>query len=280
MNIGALDGLQAIDLHACFLAAFSDYVVPAQPTLAQFEAMLKRRGWAPELSAGAWVDGELAGLWLTATPMQDGQPEGYCIAAGVAPLARRRGVLSDMAARVQSLLRARGIRQLRLEVIESNQRARDAYAKLGFQAVRKLDCYQIETPIQSASFWPVTVHVDADPAGWPSPDAIAYPPAVPNRRESLLRAAPPPRWLTVRQDGQLLGSLLMTADGEALELQVAPTRRRRGIASKLLQTGQGLAQNGRLSFNNVDPRDLALLELLRKHRGRYALSQWELLQTF
>ncbi|MEN3810076.1 hypothetical protein ABD440_06485 [Chromobacterium piscinae] len=80
MKIASLAGLAPEDLHLCFLDAFSDYLVPAQPSLPQLAAMLRRRGWAPELSAGAWLDGSLAGFWLCATPEIDGEREGYCIA--------------------------------------------------------------------------------------------------------------------------------------------------------------------------------------------------------
>lgn len=85
MKIASLAGLAPDDIHPCFLDAFSDYLVPAQPSLPQLAAMLRRRGWIPELSAGAWLDGRLAGFWLCAAPEIDGEREGYCIAAGVSP---------------------------------------------------------------------------------------------------------------------------------------------------------------------------------------------------
>ncbi|WP_158300791.1 GNAT family N-acetyltransferase [Chromobacterium sp. ATCC 53434] len=279
MDISTLDRLTPADLHRCFLEAFSDYVVPAQPSLGQLAFMLRRRGWAPELSAGVWLDNLLVGFWLCATSDIDGETEGYCIAAGVVPAARRRGALTGMAAQVESLLSARGIRRQRLEVIDGNLRAQQAYAALGFSPLRQLDCYQIQTPIAAAGDWPVTVHAGYRTQDWPPAAGLAYPPAVPNRRESLLRAEPPPRWLAVRRDGRLLGSLLMSPDGEVAELTVAPDCRRRGIASRLLHAGQMLANGGRLSFNNVDNRDLALLSLLLKHQAGYRLSQWEMLKS-
>lgn len=276
MKIASLAGLAPEDLHPCFLDAFSDYLVPAQPGLPQLAAMLRRRGWAPELSAGAWLDGSLAGFWLCATPKIDGEWEGYCIAAGVAPAARRRHALTDMAGLVSRLLAAHGIRRQRLEVIDGNQRARDAYASLGFAPLRQLDCYQLAAPVQTRRAWPVTIHSAHDPARWPAPDALSYPQAVPNRRESLLRADPPLRWLTIDRDGQSLGSLLMSPDGEVAELQVDPAFRRQGVASQLLLAAQGLSPCGRLGFNNVDSRDLPLVSLLLRHQAVYRLSQWEM----
>ncbi|POZ60995.1 GNAT family N-acetyltransferase [Chromobacterium alticapitis] len=275
MNFAPLSELTPADLHPCFLAAFSDYIVPAQPSLESLSAMLSRRGWQPALSAGAWMDGQLAGFWLTATPDIDGETEGYCIAAGVAPEGRRQGALTGMAGLVTALLAEGGIRRQRLEVIDGNQRAQQAYAALGFAILRRLDCYQIQEPIAARGYWPVTIHAEHAAADWP-PANLAYPPAVPNRRESLLRAEPPLRWLTVRRADALLGSLLMSSDGEIVELQVAPGHRRQGIAGSLLRAGQQLTANGRLSFNNVDSRDLALISLLLRHQAAYRLSQWEL----
>ncbi|PRP70588.1 hypothetical protein BUE93_09845 [Chromobacterium amazonense] len=278
MKIAPLSQLSPADLHPCFLAAFSDYVIPAQPTLEQMSAMLRRRGWQPELSAGAWLDGKLAGFWLTAAPDIDGQREGYCIAAGVAPDGRRRHALTGMAALATALLAEHGIKKQRLEVIDGNSRAQQAYERLGFSALRRLDCYQILEAVAARGFWPITAHAVHDPAYWPA-EALAYPPAVPNRRESLLRAEPPLRWLTIRSGGDLQGSLLMSRDGEVVELQVAPASRRRGMAASLLRAGQQLASDRRLSFNNVDSRDLALISLLLKHQASYRLSQWELVKT-
>ncbi|WP_406850163.1 GNAT family N-acetyltransferase [Chromobacterium phragmitis] len=278
MKIASLASLAPDDIHACFLEAFSDYVVPAQPSPAQLRAMLQRRGWAPELSAGAWLDGELAGFWLSAAPSIDGETEGYCIAAGIAPRARRRRALTDMAGMVGRLLSARGIRRQRLEVIDGNLRALQAYAALGFVPLRQLDCFQIQTEIRPRRPWPIHVRAGFDPADWPAPDNLAYPPAVPNRRESLLRVAPELRWLTVDQDGAMLGSLLMSANGEVAELQVTPPARRQGIASQLLSAAQKLSPDGRLGFNNADRRDLALISLLLRHQARYRLSQWEMVK--
>ncbi|QEL55155.1 GNAT family N-acetyltransferase [Chromobacterium paludis] len=275
MNIASLEGLQAADLHPCFLAAFSDYLVPAQPALEPFAAMLNRRGWVPELSAGAWLDGALIGFWLTATPWIDGRQEGYCIAAGVAPEGRRRHALTEMARHVTARLAERGILQQRLEVIDGNLRARQAYATLGFSSLRRLDCYQIQQPIAARQVWAVTAHAEHGAAAWPDAQP-AYPPAVPNRRESLRRAEPALRWLTVERDSALLGSFLLSRDGEAVELHVAPEYRRRGIAGCLLREGQKLTPGGRLSFNNVDSRDLPLIQLLLKHQASYRLSQWEM----
>ncbi|MDE1712066.1 hypothetical protein PWG14_04725 (plasmid) [Chromobacterium amazonense] len=51
------------------------------------------------------------------------------------------------------------------------------------------------------------------------------------------------------------------------------------MAASLLRAGQQLAADGRLSFNNVDSRDLALISLLLKHQASYRLSQWELVKT-
>ncbi|WP_083370308.1 GNAT family N-acetyltransferase [Chromobacterium sphagni] len=278
MRVADLARLSSADLHPCFLEAFSDYLVPAQPDLEQLRRMLLRRGWVPELSAGAWQGGRLVGFWLCATPEIAGRVEGYCIAAGVSPIARRHGALSGMAAKVSQLLAKRGIFQQRLEVMEDNQRARPAYAKLGFQPARQLDCYQIQMPIAGSRYWPVTTHAGYLPAQWPQTDWLAYPPAVPNRRDSLLRADPAPRWLSVRSGDVLQGSLLLSADGEVLELMVAPGCRRQGIASQLLHAGQSLSPGGRLTFNNVDRRDLAMISLLLRHQAVYRLSQWEMLK--
>ena len=39
-------------VHAAFVDAFSDYVVPLSPTREQLAEMITRRGWVPEASVG------------------------------------------------------------------------------------------------------------------------------------------------------------------------------------------------------------------------------------
>ncbi|WP_346909696.1 hypothetical protein [uncultured Roseibium sp.] len=51
--ITTAEQLSTATLHAAMVEAFSDYVVPMRPTLAQFEAMLRQRSFDPALTSVA-----------------------------------------------------------------------------------------------------------------------------------------------------------------------------------------------------------------------------------
>lgn len=271
-----LHSLSLIDfplIHQAFNLAFSDYLLPMQMDEEQLAAMLRRRGWRPELSVGAWRDGALVGLWLSGVHCDEAGPSGYCIATGVLPAARRQGLLQAMAAAACQRLASRGIRRQRLEVIADNVAALNAYTGLGYRPHRRLDCYRIETAIAApAGDWSLC---DDDLEQWPR-WALDFEPAVPNSRDSLQRAQPPLRLLTARRDGDLIGYALYSAAGDIAELAVRPDSRRRGVARSLLTATQASIGAAQLSFNNLDAGDQAMAELLRGCGGRLWLSQWEM----
>lgn len=260
-------------IHQAFTQAFDDYLVPMRMDEEQLAAMLHRRGWRPELSVGAWQGDALVGLWLAGIHCDESGPAGYCIATGVLPAARRRGLLQAMAAAVSQRLASRGIRRQRLEVIADNAAALAAYTGLGFQAHRRLDCYRIEQAIVAPpGDWTLQ---EGQPEEWPC-WTLDFEPAIPNSRDSLQRARPPLSLLTARRNGALIGYALHSSAGDIAELAVRADCRRRGVARSLLAATQAAIGAERLGCNNIDAADQAMADLLRGCGGQLWLSQWEM----
>lgn len=135
-------GFDVDALHCAMLDAFSDYIVPLQPDAVTFRAALSSRGFDPEASFVA-IDGEeVIGFWNVATR----NAERYLIGSGTRINHRGRGVAAGLGmAAIHAAVDA-GIERFWLEVIKGNTGAEELYRKLGFDVIRKLDCYRLDRP--------------------------------------------------------------------------------------------------------------------------------------
>lgn len=129
-------------LHSAMLDSFSDYIVPLQPDADTFQAALRSRGFDPEASYVAVDDGEVIGFWNVATR----DTKRYLIGSGTLIGHRRKGLASRLGTAAINAAKNAGIESFWLEVIEGNEGAERLYKKMGFDAIRKLDCYRLDHP--------------------------------------------------------------------------------------------------------------------------------------
>jgi ribosomal-protein-alanine N-acetyltransferase len=59
------------------------------------------------------------------------------------PSYRRRGIAQQLLCRIEAILGARGVKEVRLEVREDNLAALGLYQKFGFKKVGKLEGYYV-----------------------------------------------------------------------------------------------------------------------------------------
>lgn len=116
-------------LHEAFQNAFSDYQVEMDLPIETFKQMLQRRGYAPEISIGAFKDDRLVGFVLNGLRNLNGKTTVYDIGTGVIIDYRRQGVTSNMLLNVKEVLKQNQIEQYLLEVIQSNTSALQLYKK-------------------------------------------------------------------------------------------------------------------------------------------------------
>ena len=119
-------------LRVAFVEAFSDYQVRIDMPPWKFEGMLRRRGFVPRLSVGAFDGDEPVGLLLNAVRQWGGMTTAYDCGTGVVPTHRRTGLTTRMFATARDALRAEGVRQYLLEVIKANGPAVALYTAQGF----------------------------------------------------------------------------------------------------------------------------------------------------
>ncbi|MEP5764169.1 MAG: GNAT family N-acetyltransferase [Halieaceae bacterium] len=135
-------GLGLEDLHAAFLDAFSDYVIPLQPSDAQFETLLNSRGFDADASMVACYGGEIAAFWNVANRAS----KAYLISSGTRVAHRGKGLAGQLGEASIAASKFQGKKSFCLEVIEGNSSAERLYGRLGFNLERRLDSYTLKHP--------------------------------------------------------------------------------------------------------------------------------------
>ncbi|WP_037079321.1 GNAT family N-acetyltransferase [Neorhizobium vignae] len=117
-----------------FTAGFSGYVVPMNVTVPSLQLRIERDHVDPDESF-VYFDGEKPAGILLIGRRGDLSRVG---AIGIGPTIRGRGFGRSVMLDAIEAAKARGDRKLILEVINTNERARDLYLSLGFVITRKL----------------------------------------------------------------------------------------------------------------------------------------------
>lgn len=129
-------------LHPPMLDAFSDYVVPLQPNKDALMNVLTSRGFDPDASFVALQDGEVAAFWGVGTRGK----KRYLIMSGTRIEHRGKGLASSLGRASIQAAKDAGCESFSFEVITGNDKAQGLYRKLGFEAVRTLNCYRLNHP--------------------------------------------------------------------------------------------------------------------------------------
>jgi ribosomal protein S18 acetylase RimI-like enzyme len=251
------------ELFEAFTAAFSNYVVKFSPDQAALREMLLRRGWVPELSAGAFDRGTLVGFTLNCL---DGGTA-YDSGTGVIPSHRRAGLARRLMEYSASLLRNAGAHRYLLEVIEANSGAVELYRRCGFEQTRGLQCWSWEP----APATPAASSPGAQPPWDALPPLWDVEPSWQNSIASLARAS---------QTYAFVGdehayAVVFPATGDLPQLAVSRGHRRQGLGRRLLEAAG--AQAGKpLRILNVDDRDEGIAAFLTAAGAQKTVRQLEM----
>jgi ribosomal protein S18 acetylase RimI-like enzyme len=252
-------------LHAAFVAAFSDYVVPFAPTREQLAEMFTRRGWVLELSVGAFDGGAIVAFTVNCV---EGE-RAYDSGTGVVPTRRRRGLGRELMERSFALFRERCSSYV-LEVLEANTRAAELYRATGFAITRELQCWTYESrsggpgdddsALRLRHFETLRLFRDVKPS-WQNSDA------------SIARAKTPHVVL-----GDERGYAIVFPDnGDLAQLVVRRDARRRGMGTRLLQSAAAVAGKP-LRIMNVDDRDAGIAAFLEHSGAKRTVRQLEMIR--
>ena len=124
-----------------FTKAFKDY--PFQWTKEEVQNGHYRRGYNASISFGAFYNKELVSFTFNGLGAFNGRRTAYDIGTGTIEEHRSKGLASKIFEYSIPFLKAEGVEQYVLEVLEDNEKAISVYTKQGFNVSRKFDCFRV-----------------------------------------------------------------------------------------------------------------------------------------
>jgi ribosomal protein S18 acetylase RimI-like enzyme len=251
-------------LFAAFRAAFSDYVVPFQPTREQLMEMFTRRGWVPSLSVGAFDGNAMVAFTVNAVDHETAYDSG----TGVVPTHRRQGLARALMLKSFEVLG--GCETYVLEVLDNNVRAVELYRSLGFREERGLQSWTYESSSLPVDESTSTGRLDDWTTRRPFQDVT---PSWQNSDASIARATDPH---TVLADEHGF-AIVFPGSGDLARLAVRPESRRQGHGTRLLNAAAAVAGKP-LRIINVDERDAGIAKFLEHVGARRLVRQLEMIR--
>jgi Acetyltransferases len=224
-------------IFAAFNNAFCDYEV--QITKEELKVMLTRRGFAPELSFGAFDNGKLVAFTLNGIGNFNGNKTAYDTGTGTIKDYRGKGIASKIFTYSMPFLKDAGISQYLLEVLQHNTNAVSVYQKLGFEVSREF-CYfkqnatEVNTPslpLQNGySLQNITLgHKEQMMVFWD------FTPSWQNSIEAITRCLADFTIIGAFAQQKLVGYCIFEPNsGDITQIAVDKAHRRKGIATALL----------------------------------------------
>ncbi len=131
-----------VSFNSLFLAfnqAFADYEM--QLSKEELQVMLKRRGFVPELSFGAFDGDKIVAFTFNGIGQFNGMKTAYDTGTGTLKEYRGKGLASDVFNYSIPFLKDADIKQYLLEVLQHNTKAVSIYKKLGFIVSREFNYF-------------------------------------------------------------------------------------------------------------------------------------------
>jgi ribosomal protein S18 acetylase RimI-like enzyme len=269
-------------LYKTFLEAFSDYAMRFQLSLEDYRNMLKRRGFNPNVSIGAFHDNKLVGFVLNGLREIEGQLTAYDVMTGIVPSSRKQGLSKEMFRFALETFTEADVNQYILEVLQENKTAFNIYQKQGFKIARSFDVFKLEQPIDSPqndsckiefvsefsdeqwlllqTFW------EAKPS-WQN--AIQ---SIKNISEVFLYA------LIIIEEKIVGYGIVDKKTGDVPQFAVHATYQKHGIEQQLFSALLNKTEKTVLSLTNIDTRLGSLIVLLQDIGFKRTTSQYEMIK--
>lgn len=170
MKIIRYNQLDSQKVTALWNDAFSDYSIPIQMTEEGLNNRLKNFDLSPNDSLVAVSDdNQPIGILLIGYKVFNNQHIAWVGGMGVIPAFRKQGVAQKLLAKMEQEAKARGVAQIKFEVIKSNDRARELYLGLDYRPLTTLGFYQAplaKLTEQTLVFCPSQAVTEPDTTPW------------------------------------------------------------------------------------------------------------------
>jgi len=252
----SLESLSLSQVYEAFHKAFTDYEI--QIDKSTFENMLKRRGYNPQLSFGAFDNGKLVSFILNGIDSFNSVITAYDTGTGTIPEHRKKGLVQQIFHHSIPFLKEKGVKQCLLEVIQRNTKAVDLYKKMGFEITREFNYFvqsMDEIHISKATV-PKEIRMHDISTGEAEflTDARDFEPSWQNSFKSIKRSIDDFKITGAFIKNQLVGySIFAPVSGDLTQIAVKKSFRRKGIGTALLK--KAFAQNQHHSVKTLNTQD-------------------------
>lgn len=276
MTIDFLSKASFPDVTKAFNEGFSDYALPVNAT----ESYLRNR-WEGarvdfEFSAGGWYKGELKGILVHGIDQINSRKVAFDAATCVAPEARGNEFTQRAYDFLLPTFKANGIQEVRLEVIQNNERAIRVYEKIGFRISRHLRCFtgtpqlKLNAPENSIQFlkkekFDLDKHLFFQ----------NYLPSWEHLNTALLKKWEAHECYVLEEKGAILAYLILAiADARIKQFYVHPERKAQGLAEMMF--GHISQLYPALKIINIDAEDKEMCQFFLKIGLDGSFNQYEM----
>ncbi len=276
LHYESLNHIEREEIYQSFLKAFSDYQVPMNMTFLQFEKMLKRRGFDPSVSVGAFEENSLVGFILNGCRMWNGKATAYDVGTGVIPQFRKQGITNHMLQTARQNFDKSGVEQYILEVLTANTSAANIYTKNGFTVEREFLCCQMDQGKKSTDLLHKPEQV-MDPDWELFSKFWDYQPSWQNSIQSIEAVGENFNISAVRINNCIAGyGIIDKTTGEIPQIAVDKNWRSKGIGSSILADLINRTSSNQIKILNIDTRSDAMLQFVTAAGFHNTVNQYEM----
>lgn len=266
------------DLLNAVNSSFADYIVPFNLNKEQLKFKILSEDIVMQWSVGVFLDNKLVAFIMHGVRALDSKKVVYNAGTGVLSEYRGKGFVGKMYEFITPFLKQNEVKELVLEVIESNNSAIRAYEKDGFTVRRKLLCFdgKIETTINHHSnvcLLPLNKLLWTDfVAFWDiQPSWQSYINSMDNLQPDALGAF---------IEGKLVGYVLFSKErNRVYQIAVSKNHRRKGIASNLIKEAYQATNAETLQINNIDSTCESIKLFLERQGLVNDINQFEMMRS-
>lgn len=281
MEIKSLSNLCPDELFEAFEQAFADYEV--QLNKVELLTMLKRRGFDPKASFGAFDGNKIVSFTCNGIGNYYGKPTAYDTGTGTLKDYRGKGLATQVFEYSIPHLKALGIEEYLLEVLQHNTGALSVYRKLGFEVTRefyyfKSENTQVNSTVKTLDFpyqlKPVNINEHNS-----IPDFWDFKPSWQNSLEAIKRAIKDFICLGVFSESKLIGyGVFEPLSGDVTQIAVDKPFRRKGIGSLLFQKMLENNKHSSIKVINTDLECDSITAFLKSKNIEPAGKQFEMIK--
>ena len=237
IRIKSLKNTSFDELFEAFRQAFAEYEM--QLNRAELQAMLKRRGFDPELSFAAFDGDKIVSFTCNGIGDFNGTRMAYDTGTGTLKDYRGTGLATRVFESSIPYLKESGIKEYLLEVLQHNTGAVSVYRKIGFQVTREFYYFRAENRQVRNEVHvdiPYTLQAIRIEDHVSVSDFWDFKPSWQNSLEAIGRAADTFVCLGVFTEDRLVGyGVFEPVSGDVTQIAVDRSFRRKGIGSLLFK---------------------------------------------